>query len=391
MTDPQPPSGLWRGAFQVVLAYAIFASLWILLSDRAMSLMFTDHDLLVQAGMVKGWLFVAVTSLLLYVLVRRFVGQLQTAHRHELEALLRQQHSLQLLDTLVESSDDAIFAKDAEGRYLLFNQAAADIVGKPVEAVLGHDDRALFPADQAEMLMQIGRRVMTTGQIETNEEVIDTPSGRRTFLATKGPLHDADGGIFGIFGISRDITGRKQAEEKLRDSNASLQKVIDNPVVGVMFWDTVNGLLMDANATFLNFVGYDRHALEAGELTWQRLTPPEYIVLSQAEMVKLHTTGRIGPYQKEYLCKDGRRLWLLFAGSALGGDSAIEFCIDISALKEAETELQHRNEELERFNQAAIERELRMIALKQEVNALAHELGRSPPYALKFLKGDTLP
>ncbi len=391
MTEPHPPSGPWRGAFQVVLAYAIFASLWILLSDRAMGLLFRDHDLLVQASMVKGWLFVAVTSLLLYVLVRQLVGQLQTAHRRELEALLLQQRSLQLIDMLVESSDDAIFAKDAEGRYLLFNRAAASFIGQPVEAVLGRDDCALFPPDQAEMLIQIGRRVMATGQIETNEEVIDTPSGRRTFLATKGPLHDADGVIYGIFGISRDITERKQAEEKMRDSNASLQKVIDNPVVGVMFWDTASGRLTEANTTFLNLVGYDRSDLETGVLTWQRLTPPEYIAVSQDEMVKLNQTGRIGPYQKEYLCKDGRRLWLLFAGSALGGDSAIEFCIDISALKEAETELQHRNEELERFNQAAIERELRMIALKQEVNALAHELGRPPSYALKFLKGDTLP
>lgn len=64
------------GVATVVLAYAAFAGLWILLSDRVMGLLIADPGTLVWASMLKGWFFVAVTSLLLYGLVRRLANAL---------------------------------------------------------------------------------------------------------------------------------------------------------------------------------------------------------------------------------------------------------------------------------------------------------------------------
>jgi hypothetical protein len=67
---------------------------------------------------------------------------------------------------------------------------------------------------------------------------------------------------------------------------------------------------------------------------------------------------------------------------------------DIGARKHAEAsmqrqtaELAQRNTELERFNRAAVGRELDMIALKQRINALCRQLGQEPPHALAFLDG----
>lgn len=226
MTEIEAGNNIWRAAFRVVLAYAFFAGLWILLSDRAMGLLFRHPDLLVQASMAKGWLFVAVTSMLLYVLVRRHVGQIIAAHRRELELMREQQYVPAMLESISENTDDAIFVKDLEGRYLLLNQAAARFVGKPAEDVLGHDDRGLFPPEQVATLMAIDRRVIETGVAETNEEVVSTPGGERVFLATKGPLRDTDGNVFGIFGISRDITLRKHAENALHERDHRLEAII---------------------------------------------------------------------------------------------------------------------------------------------------------------------
>ncbi|MBI5558316.1 MAG: PAS domain-containing protein [Deltaproteobacteria bacterium] len=128
--------------------------------------------------------------------------------------------ALALLDSIAEGSEDAIFAKDTEGRYLLFNQAAVRVTGKKVEEVLGRDDRAIFPPEEAEMLMALGRRVMDEDRTMTDEEYLTTVDGKFTFLATKGPLHDVDGKVTGLFGISRDITERKKMEDDLRDSLA---------------------------------------------------------------------------------------------------------------------------------------------------------------------------
>ena len=60
---------------------------------------------------------------------------------------------------------------------------------------------------------------------------------------------------------------------------------------------------------------------------------------------------------------------------------------DISARKAADDVLRRQNQELDRFNRAAVGRELDVIELKRKVNALARELGREPPYPLAFLDG----
>lgn len=137
------------------------------------------------------------------------------------------QQALELLGAIADATDDAIFAKDREGRYLLFNRAASLFVGRPAESVLGRDDRAIFPPEQAEMLIEAGRQAMLQEQTLTQEEVLDTAEGKRIFLATKGPLRDTEGRIIGQFGISRDITALKRAEQErqaLHDAALQQQK-----------------------------------------------------------------------------------------------------------------------------------------------------------------------
>jgi PAS domain S-box-containing protein len=148
-----------------------------------------------------------------------------------------------------------------------------------------------------------------------------------------------------------DITQRKQMEKALRESNEKLKKVLETETVGIMFWDLTTGLMMDANDTFLNMMGYGLENIEAKELTWQKLTPPEYHEISLEEIKKFQITGRVGPYEKEYICKDGTRKWLVFAGSALEGNTCVEFCVDISDRKKSESALR-----LERdFSKAVID------------------------------------
>ena len=135
---------------------------------------------------------------------------------------------------------------------------------------------------------------------------------------------------------------RRQAEQAataLRRSKARLEKVLAVETVGVMFWDVSTGRLTDANDTFLAMMGYSRADLESGALSWQKFTPPEHHEASLSELKKFGASGRVGPFEKEYLRKDGARRWFVFAGSSLGGDCCVEFCVDISDRKHAEAAL----------------------------------------------------
>ena len=121
-TETVPPRAS-RGALRIALLYAVFAGMWILLSDRIMGLLFADHEALVKASVLKGWFFVAVTTLLLYVLVRQLIAQLETSNQRLQAEASEKARALQLLAAIAESSSDAIFAKDGQGRYLLVNDA----------------------------------------------------------------------------------------------------------------------------------------------------------------------------------------------------------------------------------------------------------------------------
>ncbi|CAG0996881.1 partial Aerobic respiration control sensor protein ArcB, partial [Rhodocyclaceae bacterium] len=142
----------------------------------------------------------------------------------ERETQAERLRALSLLDAIVAGSTDAIFAKDADGRYLVFNHEAERATGRTAAEVIGLDDTVLFPPEQAAMVMANDRKVMTEGHTVNFTETLQTAAGVSVYLATKGPLRDADGRIVGMFGISRDITERARAEEVLRRNNDELQR-----------------------------------------------------------------------------------------------------------------------------------------------------------------------
>jgi PAS domain S-box-containing protein len=147
--------------------------------------------------------------------------------RKRAETALRE--SRQRLQAVVEGTSDAVYLKDLQGRYLLFNSAAGRFVGKRPDEVLGRDDTFLFPPDEAIAVMEGDRRVMGGGKPVTYEEHVTTADGQgRTFSSTKGPILDADGRVVGLFGIARDITESKRAGEALRESEEQYRRLVEN-------------------------------------------------------------------------------------------------------------------------------------------------------------------
>jgi len=119
-----------------------------------------------------------------------------------------------LLSSILEGTSDRIFATDRDGKFLLVNPAVVRVTGKPIEEILGKRVAEIFPPDVAAPIVEIDRRVAETKRSETVEENDPASPGERTLLTTKGPLLDEQGNVIGTFGISRDITDRKKAEEE---------------------------------------------------------------------------------------------------------------------------------------------------------------------------------
>jgi len=121
-----------------------------------------------------------------------------------------------LLSNVINGTSDAVFVKDLQGRYLLVNRATAEFLDKSPEEILGRSDEMLFPPESAAQVQQVDRQVMAAGYTQTLEENLRMPNGRQAlFQATKGPIYDGAGCPIGLFGISRDVTERKLAEERI--------------------------------------------------------------------------------------------------------------------------------------------------------------------------------
>jgi diguanylate cyclase (GGDEF)-like protein/PAS domain S-box-containing protein len=294
------------GILKYVLLYAVFSGLWIWLSDPLLGQLVTEPEQLIVLQTIKGWFFVAVTSILFYILMRRIVHKMEQDAQREKMLQEEKLHALQLLDGIAEGSTDAIFAKDLQGRYLLFNRAAAKFVGKPAADVLGKDDSAIFAPGDAATVMAGDRKVMDENRTITYEEALKTSDGRTVFLATKGPLHDAVGKVIGMFGISRDITSLKAIEDALRRERDRNQRYLDT-VQNIMLALDSEGRISMINRYGCELLGYRESELLGQNWFITCLPQPEGIekVLPVFRQVMSGDLSLVESYENPVLCQDG--------------------------------------------------------------------------------------
>ena len=120
-----------------------------------------------------------------------------------------------LLRTLIDNLPDYVYVKDAQGRFLASNLAAARILGAATTSeILGRTDADFYPPELAAEYRADEERLLASGQplLDKDEPHRDSTGNVRTILTTKVPVRDSRGVVVGLVGISRDITERKQAE-----------------------------------------------------------------------------------------------------------------------------------------------------------------------------------
>jgi two-component system, cell cycle sensor histidine kinase and response regulator CckA len=163
-----------------------------------------------------------------------------------------------LLHTLMDNVPDRIYFKDAESRFIATNRAVAKLFGleDPSQAV-GKRDADFFSTEHAKQALADEQRVIRTGKPVIGKVEKETwPDGHVTWAwTTKMPLRDAKGNVFGTFGVSRDITELRQAEEDLRSERDFNRNLIDtSPTFFVAIAPDGATLLM--NQAMLDALGY---------------------------------------------------------------------------------------------------------------------------------------
>jgi len=150
--------------------------------------------------------------------------------------------------------------------------------------------------------------------------------------------------------------------------------VIAIDTVGVLFFN-LDGRITDANEAFTRMIGYSHDEL-LDSISWELITPPEFAAATHRATEELSVRGETAPYEKQFVRKDGSRLWSLCAPRRLSGSGSgsrcVEFILDITERKRFEAEGAHLRSREAAMRAETAERERISRELHDRV---AHSIG----------------
>lgn len=143
-----------------------------------------------------------------------------------------------ILAAIIESSDDAIIAKNLEGIVLSWNQGAERMYGYSAHEAIGQPISFLIPSDLRHEFDAILTRIRSDQRVAHLETRRLTKDGRQVDISlTVSPIKDSAGRILGASTIARDITERKRIEQALKGSEARWRAIIESAVDGIVVID----------------------------------------------------------------------------------------------------------------------------------------------------------
>ena len=177
---------------------------------------------------------------------RKKIEDEQAWHRSHLEQLVLQktehlQQALQALQVseekhrmLLEESSDPIFSVTPELRYSYVNTAFAAPLGKSPQEIIGKGPHDCFPKVEADKRVSGLRSIFDSGRVRNFEVRVPGTSGEQFYLTTVRPIFDAAHQVIAVLGISKDITERKLAEQKLNQTLSLLSATLEAIDEGVI-------------------------------------------------------------------------------------------------------------------------------------------------------------
>ena len=208
------------------------------------------------------------------------------------------------IGTLLQAIPDIVYFKDAAGRNISVNRAFERFAGRPREEIEGRTDREIFPPDFADQMIRSDVLVMGSGRTVQLEETFRCSDGTCVVFETiKEPIFDERGCVVGLAGVSRDVTGRHQAEKELKESEERYRTFVESASFGFAICAVPGGRFIHLNEAACRMFGYDMDRVD--DLTvWDLIHPDEHAHLRGRMRAK--ESGRV-PYSSTEIYTGLRR------------------------------------------------------------------------------------
>jgi PAS domain S-box-containing protein len=283
--------------------------------------------------------------------------------------------------TLIDAIPIPLFYKDMEGRYLGFNKAFENLFGETQEQLVGKSVFDINPPYLAQKYHEKDKALFESGGEQQYEAQIKSVDGKvRDVIFNKAIFNDRDGEPGGLIGTILDITDRKKTEKRLLESETRYRTLIESSADGIIVADKATMKIRFANIAIGKMLGYFPKELIDMEVT--NIHPKDSLEMIFKEYEKYKLGKKLIIENIPCLRKDETVIFTDITITIMeldGMECSVGFFRDITDRKKAE-EYRRTTQELQVFNEAMLDREERIIELKEEVNRLALELGKPIPY-----------
>ncbi|MFW9823587.1 MAG: PAS domain S-box protein [Candidatus Thorarchaeota archaeon] len=271
--------------------------------------------------------------------------------KHILEQKIKE--SEEKYRTIFNSSPDYIFMTDIEGNILEMNLALLERIDMTIEEVLGINFSQFYAGDNLEELLIIQDEIRSGKEIRGFEIKAKAKSGEIfEYEINSVPLKE-NGKVVKVLNLARDVTDKKTAEQKLRQSEKKYRHLFNSSPYVIWLMEE-DGTIVDCNSTTSELLS----VLKIEEIIGKKfsevlsvLERPNYLInVLQARFDKFLKGEKLGPLELQITRGDRKKLWLSVQTSLVKvGKKILTQAIiqDISNLKDSEEKLRTLNKKLE--------------------------------------------
>ena len=240
------------------------------------------------------------------------------------------------LQNIFDNEPECIKVVDAQGNLKQMNPAGlAMIEAKSLDQAMSVPLVDLIGPDYRKDFIDLHRRVIAGESMQLQFESIGLKGGRRWAETHAVPIKV--NGSKALLAVTRDITERKHAEQRVEKLLAEQTTILENKLVGMV--TACDRKIIWANLAFQTMLGYSKDEIEGMPTRQLYLSDADYNSVG-ASYANIETEG-VFRTQLEFAAKDGQHIWLNLSGTMLNKEAGISLWmfIDVTELKLADNQL----------------------------------------------------